>query len=152
MIGHDDADDDLRESFGRLRSADQAEAPSFASLAARRHGARSGAVSAWLRVGAAAAGLAVAAYGVRAALTWTGHANEPARAQSLAAELLSPTAVRWNAPTDFLLDVPGARLLRTAPSFGWGANWLTPLPGGPAPPRKRTDSTDRLRPTTRSSS
>jgi hypothetical protein len=101
-------DGDLRELFARLREEEGARAPSFhvtvAALARRRRLRPRWA----LRVAAAAAAVVVItlAYEHRQAVV----RRERARSG-------------WAAPTDFLLDTPGSRLLRTVPTFG-SASWI----------------------------
>jgi hypothetical protein len=101
-------DRDLRELFARLREQERARAPSFhATVAALAQRRRLGPKWA-LRVAAAAAAVVVItlAYEHRQA------AVRRERARS-----------GWAAPTDFLLDTPGSRLLRTVPTFG-STSWI----------------------------
>jgi len=100
-------DHDLRDRFQRLRREDVAGVTpfraAFAAVAARR--AASPRPPA-LRIAAAAA--VVAALAVTVVLATRGRRGIPidlARAQ-------------WQAPSDFLLQVPGAELLRTVPELG----------------------------------
>lgn len=101
-----DSDRDLREQFAALRHTTGMGAPSFRSTlaeAARRRRPRT-----WLRypiaVTVGAASIAVVALLV---------AHSGARRETL----VDLTVVRWNAPTDFLLQTPGGELLRTMPAF-----------------------------------
>lgn len=110
---------DLRELFTRLREEDRVRTPSFdatvAALARRRRPRPRWA----LRVAAAAAAVAAItlAYEQRQAAV----RRELARAEARHRVLARPG---WTAPTDFLLNTPGSRLLRTVPSFGSG--WVRP--------------------------
>jgi hypothetical protein len=110
---------DLRELFARLKEEDRARVPSFHTTVAalgrrRRPRPRWG-----LRVAAAAAVIATLtlAYELRQAA----ERRERARAELGHRVLARPG---WAAPTDFLLNTPGSRLLRTIPSFGSG--WVRP--------------------------
>jgi hypothetical protein len=109
---------DLRELFTRLRKEDRARTPSFSAMlaaVARRRRRR----PRWpLRVAAAAAALVVItlAYEQRQAAV----RRERARVELRHRVLAHPG---WAAPTDFLLDTPGSRLLRTVPTFGSGG-WV----------------------------
>lgn len=100
MIERDDHD--LRERFARLRREDGAAVPAFRrSLAAARVGPN--------RRGfgfAAAAVLALVALVVM--LTVRSRHRNP----------VDIAGVRVHAPTDFLLKLPGAELLRTVPRLG----------------------------------
>lgn len=134
-------DEDLRESFARLRRAIEPIVPGarcFVESAARRS-ARSSDRSrrrresepSWIAARATrriAVWSRFAIAGLVAALTvtalWTARqapdsrhtrrAEDPER-RALGAQLENGL---WRAPTDFLLDVPGADLLRTTPSIG----------------------------------
>ena len=114
-----DTERGLRELFDRLREEDRARTPSFdatvAALAQRRRLRPRWA----LRMAAAAAAVAVItlAYEQRQATV----RRDRARAEARRSVLPAPG---WTAPTDFLLNTPGSRLLRTVPSFG-AASWIT---------------------------
>ena len=111
---------ELRQLFARLRDEERARTPSFhapvASLAQRRRPQPGWAV----RVAAAAAAVVVItlAYEYRRAAV----VRERTRAEIRHRVLARPG---WAAPTDFLLNTPGSRLLHTVPSFGSGA-WVRP--------------------------
>jgi len=101
-------DQDLGERFHALRREDTAAAPPFpATLAAARarHAPPPGRRTRWLA--AAAVGVA----GVALALLF----NRPHREGAVRIDLAT---VRWEAPTDFLLAVPGEELLRAVPELG----------------------------------
>ena len=118
---HDD-DRDLRERFALLRDEERARAPELARIRARGpRPRRSLAVIALRTVGALA---------TAAALTYAAVALRDAarrRTSPLAALSVAPPpgfgATRWTSPTDFLLDVPGAAMLREVPSFGASPSW-----------------------------
>jgi hypothetical protein len=100
-------DHDLGERFHALRREDAATAPPFhATLAAAR--ARASAPPHRRR----ALGLAAAAVGV------AGVALALLLARPNRHMTVDLTTVRWEAPTDFLLHVPGDELLRTVPELG----------------------------------
>lgn len=109
MIERDDHD--LTERFHALRREDAAAATPFrATLAAAR--ARSAAAPRRRRFVVAAA-TALAA-GLALVLLFTRH-QRPGIASGNAMGLAT---VRWTAPTDFLLELPGERLLRSVPELG----------------------------------
>ena len=116
---------DLRELFARLRAEDWARTPSFhATVAAlgQRRRRRPG----WTRrVAAAAAAVVVIALGYE--LRQSAVRRERARAEVRRPLLARPG---WIAPTDFLLNTPGSRLLRTVPTFGSGS-WIRPSSNNP---------------------
>ena len=89
----------LRDMFGALRSADQRAAPPFGAVverARRRKSPRARRVAAGVVLALAAAAVLL--------LVWrVGSGHEP---------------VAFVYPTDFLLDMPGAQLLRTVPELG----------------------------------
>ena len=98
----------LRDLFAQQRADESARAPSFASTmaSARRRDRRAGGRrTMWL--GAAAAAAAVIAV---ALVMMPRRAGDETR--RMTAELSS---VGWRSPTDFLLETPGAELLRTTP-------------------------------------
>lgn len=102
----DQDESDFKERFAALRRATVARAPALgATLAAARARGVPKRVRR-LRVAAAlAAGLALAVL-----LTRPGRPDRPVA--------IDPAAVRWRAPTDFLLTLPGSELLRTLPRLG----------------------------------
>jgi hypothetical protein len=100
-------DYDLGDHFHALRREDAAAAPPFhATLAAAR--ARAAAPPRLRRLRLAAG--AVVAAGVALALLFT----RPHR-HGVTIDLAT---VRWEAPTDFLLELPGDTLLRALPELG----------------------------------
>jgi hypothetical protein len=113
---------DLRELFARLREEDRARTPPFyASVVARAQQRRPR--SGWaLRAAVAAAAVLVIALGYE--LRQTAVRRERARAEVRRPLLARPG---WAAPTDFLLNTPGSRLLHTVPTFGSGS-WIRPRP------------------------
>jgi hypothetical protein len=112
-------DSNLREQFASLRDADAASAPSFEGVigVARRRSNDAG----W-RVAIAACILMVAVGGV---ILRVSHPGEAPTTRASA-----PTLADWRAPTDFLLDTPGRKLLHTIPDFGR----RTPTALDPLPP------------------
>ncbi len=114
---HDD-DRDLRERFQALRREDSGRTPSFQTTLVTGR-ARRAAESAPRR---RALGLAVAtavAAGVALVLLFSQH-GRPGVAVDLA-------TAHWEAPTDFLLRIPGDELLRTVPQLGRvNVDWRTP--------------------------
>jgi hypothetical protein len=108
-----DVDQDIRELFQDARRAEEAWTPSFdrvvGPVARRRSRARFAVVLAGV---AAAVVVAVAVRGVTSA---------GESAVSLGIPLGSLTM-----PTDFLLDTPGAEILRSVPSIGTGTWSLWP--------------------------
>jgi hypothetical protein len=115
-----DNERDLRELFSRLREEERARAPSYhttiAALAQRRRRRPRWAIR--LAAAAAAVVTITVAYEYRQAAV----RRERARAEVRHRLLARPG---WAAPTDFLLDTPGSRLLNTVPSFG-SASWIRP--------------------------
>ncbi|MGH7701233.1 MAG: hypothetical protein ACREMJ_12045 [Gemmatimonadales bacterium] len=99
-------DRDLQELFDSLRRHAASAAPSFhATLAAaRRRALRSRPLR---LVATLAAGVVI----LLLAVTVVGRREPPVGAVDLA-------ATSWQAPTDFLLQTPGADLLRTVPALG----------------------------------
>jgi len=99
-------DHDLRDRFRRLRREDVAGATPFRATlaAAARRGASPRPPA--LRIAAAAA--VIAALGVTVVLAGRGRRGIP----------IDLARARWQAPSDFLLRVPGAELLRTVPELG----------------------------------
>jgi hypothetical protein len=111
----DDRDQDLKQRFVALRRAAAAASPSFqATLAKARAGGGTERRRRRLRV-AAALGLSAALV----LLLMRRHPLEPYVA-------IDPATVRWQAPTDFLLTLPGDELLRGVPRLGQPTfNWRT---------------------------
>jgi hypothetical protein len=109
---------DLRERFARLRGEDHALTPSYhmtvAALAQRRRRRPRWAI----RLAAAAA--AVVAITVAHQYRQAAVRRERTLAEARHRLLARPG---WTAPTDFLLNTPGSRLLRTVPSFG-SERWI----------------------------
>lgn len=119
-----EAERQLRELFTRLRDEDRARAPSLeATLAAASRRRRPPRRRTVMRAVAAAAAVVAIALGHE-------HRQATTRRERALAEAhrRARTGHGWNAPTDFLLDTPGSRLLRTVPSVGT-ASW--PRPSSP---------------------
>jgi len=125
------SDERLRESFARLSRTIEALVPEperFIEQTARRR-VRAFKIGRRLAVASLAAGLTVAA------LWTTWHANQPPlgrRDEHHRSAALDPVRFGdglWRAPTDFLLDVPGAELLRSIPALGLELS--TPSANGP---------------------
>jgi hypothetical protein len=109
MIAHDDAE--LRRSFEALRRDVAAGAPAFAPTVAAARIRRPPVPG--RRILALAGAAAAVTVVVLAALL----ARRSARDGSPARVDLA--SVRWRAPTDFLLTLPGDELLRTVPRLGY---------------------------------
>jgi hypothetical protein len=100
-----DSDRELRERFLTLRRETGAGAVDFrAALASARR--REHAAQLRRRIGTIALVTTAAVVGLLVA--------RPGRRQ---AGLVDLASVRWVAPTDFLLETPGAELLRVTPTF-----------------------------------
>jgi hypothetical protein len=128
---HDDEDRDLRELFARLRADDKAAARPFQAVVneARRR-RRSREPGGLRRVAALAAILLLLAGGAVMVLSRQPHPGR--RGPPAALVRLDLRSTWWTAPTDFLLDTPGDRLLRTLPDLGPTDDW------GLAPGHART--------------
>lgn len=100
-------EDALRALFQHDRRVDAAHAPAFdRTLAgARRRSWRPRRPLLVPAVAAAALGVIAAGVGV-----WLRAGRSPT--------LVSLAAAQWDAPTDFLLETPGAELLRVTPQLG----------------------------------
>jgi hypothetical protein len=111
MSAHD-RDDRLREAFTRLREEVEPRVPDLAHLLARRPVAR--------RVGQGRLALS-AALGVVLVFALVAIRDERATLPGAGREPLAGAfaldGYPWRGPTDFLLDLPGADLARTTPSF-----------------------------------
>jgi hypothetical protein len=101
----DERDAALRARFHALAEDEAANAPPFVRP---RVGPRRAIRRPRLAVGAAAAILALAALGYA---RWAGRARPVPFP-------IDPAAVTWIGPTDFLLETPGAALLREIPALG----------------------------------
>lgn len=99
-----DDDRDLHARFAAQRREDASVVRPFGAVLARRRAPASLFRRNAMLV-AAAASLAAVALGVH----FIGRRPRP--------PLVDLAAVRWVAPTDFLLQLPGSELLRTVPSF-----------------------------------
>ena len=133
-------DDDLRRAFGALDRTLRASAPSFAELtnaaaltsARRRHLGRR-------------ASLLIAAVVIP---VFFAVRTRPAPGVDFerfsAVTGLDPGAVSWQAPSDFLLSVPGADLLKTVPTIDVHVpaipNDSTRPPAATLTPRRSSDS------------
>ena len=119
----DDDDRDLRARFAALREADQAAAAPFDTLlgAAERRQRRHSLAP---RVAAIAAALVLIAGGALSIVDH--HRRMSQRAPATALVRLDLRSTWWRAPTDFLLDTPGDRLLRTVPALGSADDWNLP--------------------------
>lgn len=117
---NDSGERELREGFDRLRREDAAGVPSFRATLARAARRRAGRPSARLRLVAGA--ITVAAV-LAALVLGVGLLRAPG-SRGVRVEL---AATRWRGPTDFLLRLPGAELLRTVPSIGAvNTDWRNP--------------------------
>ncbi len=106
MIERDD--EHLKQAFEALRREDAAGGPSFqATVAAAR--ARRARVPRRRALGLAAV-LVIAVIAVVVASTWRMRTSDRLE--------IDLATVRWQAPTDFLLKLPGVELLRSVPQLG----------------------------------
>ena len=120
-MNRDDTDGDLRERFARLREDERARAGSYLRVRTRIGRAQQYRWTPSIRViMTAAAAIALAVVTV----TTLGDRRETA---SVAPAITTPRSVlpvgSWDAPTDFLLNTPGAQLLNTLPSIGRTSGW-----------------------------
>ena len=108
-------DHHLRKGFEALRREDAAGSPSFRATVAAARAHRAGAPR--RRVLGLAAVVAVV---VAAVVLSIRHDRDGGRLE------IDLAAVRWHAPTDFLLKLPGDELLRSVPHLGHrGVDWRT---------------------------
>ena len=107
----DPRDQDLRRSFDALNRVVQASAPAFEDLASSV--ALTGARRRHRRRRVAATAVVVSFLAILAVRVRPNPGPDFARFTTLTG--LDLGEVRWTAPSDFLLDVPGIDLLRTIP-------------------------------------
>lgn len=121
-----DRDRDLAGRFEEQRRADTSFAPSFSELLARprRRRYRSGARMPWRLVRGAVMVLVIAA----AAATFLRRTSPVPDAELLATASALAT---WKAPSDSLLETPGADLLRQLPAFESPTPSAAPTPAEP---------------------
>ena len=133
-------DDDLRRAFSALDRTMQASAPSFAELtnaaalnsARRRHRGRR-------------ASLLITVVVVPVFLTVRARSAQGFDFERFSVLTgLDPGAVSWQAPSDFLLSVPGHDLLQTVPTIDVNVPAIrvdsTRLPAATITPRRSSDS------------
>ena len=96
--------DDLRDAFRELRAAEQRHVPPFRRLMERRPSGRR-------RAEARRYTFAIAAL----LLVVTGASLLQRR---LTRPVVTTSISTWKAPTDFLLQTPNAKLMKTVPTFG----------------------------------
>lgn len=115
-------DDPLRAAFRRLRDDVAPRVPDVDRML-RESGARRG--RGW-QPGLAFAGFAAIVATVTAVIMIGMRGSRPRvpASEIAAAHALAMGDYGWRAPTDFLLDTPGAELTRTTPTFETG---ITPL-------------------------
>jgi ferric-dicitrate binding protein FerR (iron transport regulator) len=106
MIERDDPH--LKRAFEALRREDAAGCPSFQATVAGARARRAG-VARRRALGLVAV-VVVAVIAVVVASTW--------RVQKSDRLEIDLATVRWQAPTDFLLKLPGVELLRSIPQLG----------------------------------
>lgn len=107
--------DELQRDFESLRDEDRVFTPPFESVrAARPAGARTHRL---------VAGLAAAAVLALTGVWLTQRPGIDVQGADLAAALTSGPGAEWTSPTDFLLELPGSELLRTAPAVGASLRW-----------------------------
>lgn len=120
-MNRDDMDGDLRERFARLREDERARAGSYLRVRTRLGRARQHRWTPSIRVIMTAA--AVVALAV-VTVTTLGDRRETASVAPAFTTTRSVLPVgSWDAPTDFLLNTPGAQLLNTLPSIGRTSGW-----------------------------
>jgi len=105
-------DQRLRDAFARLSREIAPQAPDAARFVGRARSARGRAHPRSLAPGLALASVLA----VLAVVAFWG-ARRAGEREIVARQAAQLGNGRWRAPTDFLLDVPGAELLRTTPSF-----------------------------------
>ncbi len=98
-------DKDLRERFAALRREDEAQAPDFVVLTARR---RPRSVGKFVGVAAFVVAIVVGVILLRPV---------PRKPEQGTGGNIASIA-EWKAPTDFLLETPGRELLRSVPTIG----------------------------------
>ena len=126
MSAHD-RDDRLRDAFARLRREVERRVPDAARLLAYRPAPRR-AVQRRLALSAALSVVLMLAL-----VTIRGErATPPNAGRNLLTRALALDGYPWRGPTDFLLDLPGAELARTTPSFD-ATSTLLPAIELPAP-------------------
>ncbi len=106
MIERDDPH--LKQAFEALRREDAAGTPPFRATVAAAHARQAGAPARRALMLAAAVVVAVAAVVVVS----TRRHRDGVRLE------IDLATVRWHAPTDFLLKLPGDELLRSVPQLG----------------------------------
>jgi len=99
------SDQDLRDHFAALRRDNEAGAPSFHATQAAARSRRLSHRPEWLMPAVAAVALLVAA------------AVAFLRPRAPRHPLVSLAVTRWQSPTDFLLQVPGAEYLTSVPKL-----------------------------------
>ena len=125
---NDDDDGDLRQRFVALRKTVSDRAPTFASTRNNVEERRPTTHPTAPRFRFAMAAALVLVTAAIAFSRMIGPSSTPA-GSTLSEEVL---AGNWIAPTDFLLDVPGASYLRTVPTIGAGVDSFAPrLPASP---------------------
>jgi len=111
MSAHD-RDDRLRDAFARLRREVEPRVPDAARLLARRPASRRA------TRGRLALSAALGVVLMLALVTIRGErARPPDTGRTPLARALAVDGYPWRGPTDFLLELPGAELARTTPSF-----------------------------------
>ncbi len=112
-------DRELRDRFQALRREDAGGAPPFGATLARARARGAGTWPPRWTVWLAAAVVAVVVVLVGARVLFTNGRQ---------GGLIDLAAVRWEAPTDFLLALPGEELLRAVPELGRSPHfsWRTP--------------------------
>jgi hypothetical protein len=100
-------DHDLRDRFAALRREDANHATPFETMLARARARRTGPPRRVV-LGLVAIAAVLAAVGLAILLPRRHRDGAP----------IDLATVHWQAPTDFLLELPGAELLRTVPELG----------------------------------
>ena len=126
-----DRDDRLRSAFQRLREDVRPRTPD-AARTLRAAAERRGRTHVWpRRVAFAGAAVLVVTLAVVVTID-VSQSRTPVPAGEIArARALALSDYGWHAPTDFLLDTPGAELTRTTPSFDAGISLSVPSPRRP---------------------
>jgi len=97
--------DDLRDAFRELRAAEQRHVPPFRRFVERRPSGRRRRAEARRYTFAIAALLLVVA-------------GASLLQRRLTRPVVTTSISSWKAPTDFLLQTPNAKLMKTVPTFG----------------------------------
>ncbi len=129
-------DRELREAHDRLRGEVESDVPTYGHILARARDAP-GRRPSWSRR-TRTVPLTAAAAVTLALVVWLGGLleSDPTPDSTELVFVVDLSSIRWAAPTDFLLETPGKRLLRLIPEVGG--------PGVPLTVDRSGDSTANL--------